>query len=50
MALEEKIAKVAIKWYSIILMGDCNSKLGPEYVKNDPKTMSEIGTILAGIL
>ena len=50
LALEEEIAKAAIKGCSLILMGDMNSKLGPDYIKNDPKGISENGIILAGIM
>ena len=31
-------------------MGDMNSKLGSEFISNDPKSMTENGRILAGIL
>ena len=31
-------------------MGDLNSKLGPNYIKNDPHNMSENGIILGGIM
>ena len=31
-------------------MGDLNSKLGTEYIKDDPKQMSENGNILGGII
>ena len=49
-ALEEEIAKSATAGKSIILMGDLNSKLGAEYIKKDPKEITENGKILAGIL
>ena len=35
---------------SIIIELDANSKLGKEYIKNDPKPMSSNGRILAGII
>ena len=50
LALEEEVAKATIQGKSIILMGDMNSKLGPNYIKKDPKTMTGNGSILAGIL
>ena len=31
-------------------MGDMNSKLGPEFIPNYPKQITENGKILAGIL
>ena len=49
-ALEEETAKAAFKGISVIIMGDLNSKLGPTFIKNDPNSMSENGTILAGIM
>ena len=49
-ALEEEIAKAAIVSKSVILRGDLNCKLGPQYIPNDPKIMSENGEILAGIM
>ena len=35
---------------SIIIELDANSKLGPEYILNDPKAMSPNGRILGGIV
>ena len=49
-ALEEELLKAALKGKSIILMGDLNSKLGPEFIKNDPKEMTDNGKILGGII
>ena len=49
-ALEEKIAKAANEGKSLIIMGDLNSKLGPEYIRKDPKEITENGKILAGIM
>ena len=49
-ALEEEIAKAAMKHIPVILMGDINSKLGPTYIKDDPHTMSGNGIILSGIM
>ena len=34
----------------IIIELDANSKLGPEYILNDPKPMSPNGRILGGII
>ena len=48
--LEEEVAKAAIENKSVICMGDMNSKLGQEFIPNDPKQISENGKILAGIL
>ena len=49
-ALEIEIAKAANLGKGIIVMGDMNSKLGPKYVKHDPKEMSENGKVLSGII
>ena len=43
LALEEEVAKATIEGRSVILMGDMNSKLGPNYIKKDPKTMTGNG-------
>ena len=50
LALEEEVAKATIEGRSVIIMGDMNSKLGPNYIKKDPKTMTGNGSILAGII
>ena len=49
-ALEEELVKAALQGKSAIIMGDLNSKLGSEYIKDDPKQMSENGSILGGII
>ena len=49
-ALEVETTKAANQGKGVIIMGDMNSKLGPQYIKYDPKPMSENGKILAGIL
>ena len=49
-AVEEEIAKSMNEGKSVVLMGDLNSKLGNEYIENDPKEQTENGTILAGIM
>ena len=49
-ALEEEIAKAAIKHIPVILMGDLNSKLGPTYINNDLHTMSGNGNIISRIM
>ena len=49
-ALEEEIAKAANEGKSLIIMGDLNSKLGPEYIRKDPKEITENEKILAGIM
>ena len=49
-ALEVEIAKAANQGKGVIVMGDMNSKLGKQYIKHDPKDMSENGKVLAGIL
>ena len=42
-ALEEELLNAALK-------GDLNSKLGPEFIKDDPKQMTDNGHILGGII
>ena len=49
-ALEEEISKAEIAGKPIIIGFDANSKLGPEWIKNDPNPQSTNGHILAGIL
>ena len=49
-ALEEEISKAHMAGKSIIIELDANSKLGPEYIPNDPKPMSPNGRILGGII
>ena len=48
--LEAEIVKASYSGTSLILMGDLNSKLGPEFIKNDPHSITENGKILAGIM
>ena len=35
---------------SVTVQMDANAKLGPDYVKDDPKSMSGNGKVLAGIM
>ena len=48
--LEEEVSKAQMAGKSVIIEIDANSKLGPEYIKGDPKQMSQNGRILAGII
>ena len=48
--LEAEIIKAELSGKSVIIEMDSNSKLGPEYIKNDPHIMSPNGKILARIL
>ena len=48
--LEAEIVKASYSGTSVILMGDLNSKLGPEFIKNDPHSKTENGKILSGIM
>ena len=48
--LEEEIVKCSYAGTYIILMGDLNSKLGSEFIKNDPHSITENGRILSGIM
>ena len=45
-ALEEEIIKAQDNRKSVIIAMDANSKLGKEYIENDPKPMSGNGKIL----
>ena len=49
-ALEEEINKAEMHGKSIFLEMDANSKLGPEYIKEDPHSQSQNGHILSGII
>ena len=49
-ALEAEVVKAELSGKSVIIKMDSNSKLGPEYIKNDPNNMSPNGKILARIL
>ena len=48
--LEAEIIKAELAGKSVIIEMDSNSKLGAEYIKNDPHVMSPNGRILARIL
>ena len=48
--LEEEVIKATNEGKSVIMMMDANSKLGPDYIKNDPHEQSENGKILAEII
>ena len=48
--LEEEIVKYSYAGTTVILMGDLNSNLGPEFINNDPHSITENGRILSGIL
>ena len=48
-ALEEEISKAHMLGIAIIIELDANSKLGTEYIKNDPYKMSQNGKVLSGI-
>ena len=48
--LEEEIVKYSYAGTSVIIMGDLNSKLGPEFINKDPHSITENGRILSGIL
>ena len=50
LALEAEIVKAEIAGKSIIIEMDSNSKLGPQYIPNDPHSMSPNGRILADII
>ena len=50
MALEDEIVKAQLLGKSIIIEMDANSKLGPEWIVNDPHNQTQNGRILAGIL
>ena len=50
MAFEEEVASSEINWNSVTVQMDANAKLGPEYFKDDPKSMSGNGKDLAGIM
>ena len=49
-AFEEEVASSEINGRSVIVQMDANAKLGPEYIKGDPKSMSGNGRVLAGIM
>ena len=49
-AFEEEVASAELNTRSIIVQMDANAKLGPKYIKDDPKQMSGNGKVLAGIM
>jgi hypothetical protein len=49
-ALEEKIIKAELAGKSVIIEADFNSKLGPNFIPNDPKPQSPNGKLLAEII
>ena len=50
LALEEEISKAEMQGTSIILEMDSNSKLGPDFIHNDPHQQTSNGKLLAGIV
>ena len=50
LAIEEEIIKAELAGRSVIIEADFNSKLGPDFIPNDPKPISDNGKILAGII
>ena len=50
LALEQEIVKAEMQGKSIIIEMDSNSKLGPEFIPQDPHSQSSNGKILAGII
>ena len=49
-SLEEEVPKAEIAGKPVIIGFDANSKLGPEWIINDPHSQSPNGEILAGIM
>ena len=49
-SLEEEIAKAELAGKQIVLSFDANSKLGPEWIPDDPHSPSPSGMILSGIM
>ena len=49
-ALEEEIVKAELAGKSIIIEADFNSKLGNEYIPNDPHSQDKNGKLLANII
>ena len=47
--LEEEIVKSSYAGTSVILMGDLNSKLGPEFINKDPHSITENEKKILGI-
>ena len=50
LALETEVEKAELAGKSIVIELDANSKLGPEYIPNDPHEMSPNGFLLSGII
>ena len=49
-ALEAEIVKAELAGKSTIIQMDSNSKLGNEYIPNDPHPMSPNGKLLAAVI
>ena len=49
-ALEKEVASAQLESKSVIIAMDANSKLGPTYIPNDPKSMSKNGKVLAALM
>ena len=49
-ALEEEVAKAELLGKSVIIEMDSNSKLGSNYIKDDPHNQTANGKVLAGIV
>ena len=49
-ALEKEITSAELEGKSTIIAMDANSKLGPNYIEDDPHPQSKNGTVLAGIV
>ena len=49
-ALEKEVITAELAGKSVIVIADFNSKLGPEYVPNDPHLQDRNGALLAGIV
>ena len=50
LALEQEIIKAELQGKSIFIEMDSNSKLGPQFIQNDPHDQSANGKVLAGII
>ena len=50
LALEEEIITAELQGASIIIEMDSNSKLGPDFITNDPHQQTNNGKLLAGII
>ena len=49
-ALEEEISKAELAGRSVNVCFDANSKMGPQYIPEDPHAISENGKIVEGII